>query len=77
LEKKVITVCTFAPTTPLFPDVGEIKKEYSEELKKLEQIDRAIGFIFSRSGFTGEAEEYCQEKGIACSEDERWLETGK
>jgi hypothetical protein len=22
-------------------------------------------------------EDYCQEKGIACSEDERWLETGK
>jgi hypothetical protein len=35
-----------------------------------------VGFIFSRSGFTAEAEEYCKEKGIACSEDERWLDTG-
>jgi hypothetical protein len=46
-------------------------------VKKLENIDRAVGFIFSRSGFTKEAEAYCKEKGIACSEDERWLESGK
>ncbi len=43
------------------------------EVKKYENIDWAVGFIFSRSGFTNEAEEYCKEKGIACSEDERWL----
>ncbi|HLP44473.1 MAG TPA: hypothetical protein VK469_00910, partial [Candidatus Kapabacteria bacterium] len=43
------------------------------EVKKIEGIDRAVGFIFSRSGFTDETEEYCREKGIACSEDERWL----
>jgi len=24
-----------------------------------------------------EAEDYCREKGIACSEDESWLESGK
>ena len=45
-----------------------------EEVKKLEQIDRAVGFIFSRCGFTKEAETYCRELGIACSENERWLE---
>jgi hypothetical protein len=44
------------------------------EVKMLESIDRAVGFIFSRSGFSKEAEAYCREKGIACSEDERWLE---
>jgi hypothetical protein len=44
------------------------------EVKKMEKIERAIGFIFSRSGFTKEAENYCREKGIACSEDETWLE---
>jgi hypothetical protein len=44
-----------------------------EEIKKIEKLDRVIGFIFSRSGFTEEAEEYCKERGIACSEDERWL----
>ena len=45
-------------------------------VNKLENIDRAVGFIFSRSGFTKEAEDYCRERGIACSDDERWLETG-
>jgi hypothetical protein len=47
-----------------------------DEIKKRENLDRVIGFIFSRSGFTKEAEDYCKEKGIACSEDERWLESG-
>jgi hypothetical protein len=44
------------------------------EVKKYENLERVIGFIFSRSGFTREAEDYCREKGIACSDDERWLE---
>jgi hypothetical protein len=57
-------------------EVVEFEKKFSE-VKKLEKIERAIGFIFSRSGFTTDAEEYCKEKGIACSEDERWLEPGK
>jgi hypothetical protein len=39
----------------------------------MENLERVVGFIFSRSGFTTEAEEYCKERGIACSEDERWL----
>ncbi len=49
------------------------------EIKKLENLEQkaVVGFIFSRGGFTKEAEEYCREKGIACSEDERWLDTGK
>jgi len=29
------------------------------------------------SNFSTDAEDYCREKGIACSEDERWLETGE
>jgi hypothetical protein len=68
--------------------IGEVKsreaKKFSKEetmefekkfagVKKLENIDRAVGFIFSRSGFTKDALDYCKEKGIACSEDERWL----
>jgi hypothetical protein len=44
-----------------------------ESVKKQEKIERAVGSIFSRSGFTKEAEDYCKEKGIACSEDVRWL----
>jgi hypothetical protein len=47
------------------------------EIKNRENLERVVGFIFSRSGFTADAEEYCREKGIACSEDERWLESGK
>ncbi len=48
-----------------------------EEVKKIEKLERTIAFIFSLSGFTQEAEEYCQEKGIACSDNDRWLEKGK
>ncbi|MGE5341230.1 MAG: hypothetical protein ACM3SY_07085 [Candidatus Omnitrophota bacterium] len=44
------------------------------ELKLCENIDRVLGFIFSRCGFTEEAENYCKEKGIAYSDDERWLD---
>jgi hypothetical protein len=53
-------------------EVFEFERKF-EEVKKIEDIKRAQGFIFSRCGFTGEAEDYCKEKGIACSEDERWL----
>ncbi len=71
--------------------IGEVKsrevKKFSKEevlefekklaaVKKVENIERAVGFIFSRSGFTKDAQDYCREKGMACSEDERWLETG-
>jgi hypothetical protein len=60
-----------------------IREEYRDELKKekkrykRENLERVVGFIFSRIGFTKEAEDYCRERGIACSEDEGWLETGK
>ncbi|MCP4152557.1 MAG: hypothetical protein GY757_32775, partial [bacterium] len=72
--------------------VGEVKsrdtKKFSKDevlgfetkfrqVKKNENLSRVQGFIFSVSGFTREAEDYCREKGIACSEDERWLESGK
>lgn len=35
-----------------------------EELKKMENIDRAVMFVFSSSGFTKEAEAYCKEKEL-------------
>ena len=69
--------------------IGEVKcrdtRKFSKEevieferklagVKNLENLEKAVGFIFSRSGFTREAEDYCREKGIACSDDERWLE---
>ena len=45
-----------------------------DEVKKYENLDRVVGFIFSRCGFTEEAEQYCIEKGIAYSSNEKWLE---
>ncbi len=69
--------------------IGEIKKretrkfskkevlsfmEKFTELKKLANLERVVPFIFSHPGFTQEAEEYCQAMGIACSEDDLWLE---
>jgi hypothetical protein len=47
-----------------------------EEIRKYENLDRVIGFVFSRSGFTGEAEDFCKEKGIAYSDNQKWLEKG-
>ncbi|UCH95994.1 MAG: hypothetical protein JSV88_03865, partial [Candidatus Aminicenantes bacterium] len=57
-------------------EVVEFEKKFAE-VQKVEKIERAVGFIFSRSGFTKEAQDYCYKQGIACSEDERWLESGK
>jgi len=50
----------------------EFERKFSE-VKRQEKIERAVGFIFSCSGFIQEAEDYCKEKGIAFSDDERWL----
>lgn len=44
------------------------------EIKKVEKLERVIGFIFSLKGFTAEATEFCQANTIACSEDTRWLD---
>jgi hypothetical protein len=41
------------------------------EVKRQEKIERVVGFTFSRSGFTGEAEDYCREMGIAYSKRKR------
>jgi hypothetical protein len=57
-------------------EIKEFEVKFAE-IKKRENLEQkaVVGFIFSRSGFTAEAEDYCRERGIACSEDERWLET--
>nr|NIM15239.1 hypothetical protein [Candidatus Aminicenantes bacterium]NIM82006.1 hypothetical protein [Candidatus Aminicenantes bacterium]NIN21394.1 hypothetical protein [Candidatus Aminicenantes bacterium]NIN45215.1 hypothetical protein [Candidatus Aminicenantes bacterium]NIN88032.1 hypothetical protein [Candidatus Aminicenantes bacterium] len=57
-------------------EIKEFQLKFAE-IKKRENLERVVGFIFSRSGFTAEAEDYCREQEIACSEDERWLELGK
>ncbi len=45
-----------------------------QQVVKQENIERVAGFIFSRSGFTKEALAYCKKKGIAYSDDVRWIE---
>ncbi len=62
---------------------GTIKMTWIEEavefeqkfaaVKQQENLERAVGFIYSHSGFTKEAEVYCKKKSIACSHDPRWL----
>lgn len=69
--------------------IGEVKsrevKKFSKEevigfekkfeaVKIREKISKAAAFFFSRAGFTREAEAYCKEKCIACSEAQEWLE---
>lgn len=69
--------------------IGEVKnrdtKKFSKEeaaqflekfniIKEKETLTKVIGFIFSRKGFTKEAEAYLQTNHIAYSEDERWIE---
>lgn len=49
--------------------------EKFNHIKQKENLDHVIGFIFSRKGFTKEAESYLREQGIAASSDDRWLET--
>jgi hypothetical protein len=57
-------------------DVKVIKKEYDEAFEKLKKDhDILRGKFNSQKGYFAEyAEEYCREKGIACSDDQRWLE---
>jgi hypothetical protein len=55
----------------------EEAKAFQEKVKavmELEKIDRAVGFVFSRKGFTDEAVEYLTENAFAYSDDERWLD---
>ncbi len=42
-------------------------------LQEREQVGKAVLFVFSRKGFTQDALAYFQERGIAWSDDERWL----
>jgi hypothetical protein len=52
-----------------------IRDEYNHELiKDNKKYKHLLGKYNWLKGY--HAETYCREKGIACSEDERWLETG-
>ncbi len=43
-------------------------------LMALEQVERAVVFVFSRSGFTQEALAYMEAQGMAWTDDERWIQ---
>ncbi|MCP4146667.1 MAG: hypothetical protein GY757_02860, partial [bacterium] len=45
-----------------------------EQLKKAENVRLALPFVFTLSGLTAEAEDFCRQKGIAYSTDNRWLD---
>ena len=45
-----------------------------KSLQEMEQITEAIGFVFSRSGFTTPALTILHDHHIAYSDDDRWLE---
>ncbi|MCP4150478.1 MAG: hypothetical protein GY757_22210 [bacterium] len=45
-----------------------------EKIKEKEGLSKSIGFVFSRKGFTKEAEKDLQQNGVAYASDTRWLE---
>ncbi len=45
----------------------------AREAEEREQLRRAVLFVFSLKGFTKDALEYFQVRGIAYSDDDRWL----
>jgi hypothetical protein len=84
-----VDILARAKTAGNYSIIGEVKnrdtKKFSieeavsffeklEKIKVNEKLAPMVGFVFSRTGFTKEAERYLQEKGIAYSEDERWLD---
>jgi hypothetical protein len=48
--------------------------EKFERVKEKENLEPVTGFVFSRKGFTVEAESYLREKGIAYTDDMNWIE---
>lgn len=44
-----------------------------ETLREIEQVEKYVVFVFSRSGFTADALNFFQTNKIAWSDDERWL----
>ncbi len=51
--------------------VDFVKK--ADTLKRWEEVERAVLFVFSRHGFTSDAIDYFEQHQIAYSDDEGWL----
>lgn len=45
-----------------------------EKIKEIENLSPVTGFIFSRKGFTQDAETFLDQNGIAFSDNEQWLD---
>ena len=45
----------------------------TEELKEIEQVEKAVNFVFSLNGFTKGAVDFFKKHGIAWSNDDCWL----
>lgn len=48
--------------------------EKVRELKEIERVSKTVPFVFSLTGFTQDALEYCKSHHIAWSDDQCWLE---
>jgi hypothetical protein len=59
---------------PFSKSEAEAFLEKMETLKEMEHVTDAIGFVFSRSGFSQQALTMLQEQQIAYSDDDHWLE---
>jgi len=53
---------------------AEAFREKAGELMKLENVDKAVLFVFSVSGFFKNTLVYLKKHGIAWTSDKRWLE---
>ncbi|MCP4402691.1 MAG: hypothetical protein GY801_35995, partial [bacterium] len=60
--------------TPFTGPEAQAFLEKITTLKQMEQIADALGFVYSRGGFTAPALDILQEHQLAYSDDERWLE---
>ncbi len=90
LHRRKVQVDVFARAEPEhYSLIGEVKNRQTERysaqeaaafrekagiLMALEQVERAVMFVFSRSGFTQEAQEYMEAQSMAWSNDERWIQ---
>ncbi|MCP4378309.1 MAG: hypothetical protein GY794_19305 [bacterium] len=59
---------------PFTAPEAQLFREKMATLQQLEHVTDAIGFVYSRSGFTTPALDLLREYRIAYSDDVRWLE---
>ena len=90
VEKHDLQIDVFARAEPdQYSIIGEVKcldtKKFSlgeaerflEKMGQLvdaEAVGQHVGFVFSVSGIGKDAKEFLEEKGVAWSEDEKWLD---